>query len=103
MFFLTVKGLILYLGSKDRGPLLRNSLRLAKSYDERLRGCKVRNMNPEKAEGLSPALAEPQGIGAVLRQQWTPPSNLRGKPNPLWLATYRECSSIAIQMQSVSA
>ena len=26
---------------------------LAKSYGERLRGCNVRNMNPEKAEGLS--------------------------------------------------
>ena len=24
---------------------------LAKSYGERLRGCNVRNMNPEKAEG----------------------------------------------------
>jgi hypothetical protein len=29
---------------------------LAKSYGERLRGCNVRNMNPEKAEGLSPEL-----------------------------------------------
>jgi transposase len=26
------------------------------SYGERLRGCNVRNMNPEKAEGLSPEL-----------------------------------------------
>ncbi|MGA9555304.1 MAG: hypothetical protein WA800_20610, partial [Terriglobales bacterium] len=25
-------------------------------YGERLRGCNVRNMNPEKAEGLSPEL-----------------------------------------------
>ena len=30
--------------------------------------------------------AEPQGIGAVLRQQWTPLSNLRLEPNSLWLA-----------------
>ena len=30
--------------------------RLAKSYGERLRGCNVRNMNPEKAQGLSPEL-----------------------------------------------
>ena len=30
--------------------------RLAKSCGERLRGCNVRNMNPEKAEGLSPEL-----------------------------------------------
>ena len=29
---------------------------LAKSYGERLRGCNVRNMNPEKAESLSPEL-----------------------------------------------
>ncbi len=29
---------------------------LAKSYGERLRGCNVRNMDPEKAEGLSPEL-----------------------------------------------
>jgi transposase len=29
---------------------------LAKSYGERLRGCNVRNMNAEKAEGLSPGL-----------------------------------------------
>jgi transposase len=29
---------------------------LAKSYGERLRGCNVCNMNPEKAEGLSPEL-----------------------------------------------
>ena len=29
---------------------------LAKSYGERLRGCNVRNMNPEQAEGLSPEL-----------------------------------------------
>jgi len=36
------------LGNTARG--------LAKSYGERLRGCNVRNMNPEKAEGLSPKL-----------------------------------------------
>jgi transposase len=29
---------------------------LAKSYGQRLRGCNVRNMNPEKGEGLSPEL-----------------------------------------------
>jgi transposase len=28
----------------------------AKSYGERLRGCNVRDRNPEKAEGLSPEL-----------------------------------------------
>jgi transposase len=36
---------------------LVNTVRgLAKSHGERLRGCNVRNMNPEKAEGLSPEL-----------------------------------------------
>jgi transposase len=36
---------------------LVNTVRgLAKSYGERWRGCNVRNMNPEKAEGLSPEL-----------------------------------------------
>ena len=36
---------------------LANTVRgLAKSYGERLRGCNVRNMNPEKAAGLSPEL-----------------------------------------------
>jgi transposase len=36
------------LGNTARG--------LAKSYGERLRGCNVRDMNPEKAQGLSPEL-----------------------------------------------
>jgi transposase len=36
------------LGNTARG--------LAKSYGERLRGCNVRNMNPEKADALSPEL-----------------------------------------------
>jgi transposase len=36
---------------------LVNTVRgLVKSYGERLRGCNARNMNPEKAEGLSPEL-----------------------------------------------
>lgn len=30
--------------------------------------------------------SEPQGIGAVLRQQWTPLPNLRAERNSLWLA-----------------
>lgn len=29
---------------------------------------------------------EPQGIGAVVRQRWTPLSNIRVEPNSLWLA-----------------
>jgi transposase len=42
----------------------------AKSYGERLRGYNVRNMNPEKAEGLSPELQralEPR-MGDVLNR-----------------------------------
>jgi len=46
---------------------------LAKSYGERLRGCNARNMNAEKAEGLSPELQaalEPLLAGIeVLSQQ----------------------------------
>ena len=41
---------------------LVNTVRgLAKSYGERLRGCNVRNMDPEKAEGLSPELQRALG------------------------------------------
>ena len=36
--------------------LVNTARGLAKSYGERLRGCNVRNMNPEKAQGLSPEL-----------------------------------------------
>ena len=39
-----------------RTALVNTARGLAKSYGERLRGCNVRNMNPEKAEGLSPEL-----------------------------------------------
>jgi transposase len=39
-----------------RTGLVNTARGLAKSYGERLRGCNVRNMNPEKAEGLSPEL-----------------------------------------------
>ena len=42
---------------RTRTALTNTARDLAKSYGERLRGCTVRNMNPEKAEGLSP---EPQ-------------------------------------------
>src|SRR5580704_1296486 len=41
---------------RARTALVNTVRGLAKSYGERLRGCNVRNMNPEKAEGLSPAL-----------------------------------------------
>src|SRR5882724_971481 len=41
---------------RSRTALINTARGLAKSYGERLRGCNVRNMNPEKAEGLSPEL-----------------------------------------------
>src|SRR6202140_1946624 len=41
---------------RARTGLVNTARGLAKSYGERLRGCNVRNMNPEKAEGLSPEL-----------------------------------------------
>jgi hypothetical protein len=40
--------------SATRTGLVNTARGLAKIYCERLRGCNVRNMNPEKAEGLSP-------------------------------------------------
>jgi transposase len=39
-----------------RTGLVNTARGLSKSYGERLRGCNVRNMNPEKTEGLSPEL-----------------------------------------------
>ena len=41
---------------RTRTGLVNAARGLAKSYGERLRGCNVRDMNPEKAEGLSPEL-----------------------------------------------
>jgi transposase len=41
---------------RARTGLVDSARGLAKSYGERLRGCNVRNMNPEKAESLSPEL-----------------------------------------------
>jgi len=41
---------------RTRTGLVNSARSLAKSYGERLRGCNVRNMNPEKAESLSPTL-----------------------------------------------
>jgi transposase len=38
---------------RARTALVNTARGLAKSYGERLRGCNVRNMNPEKAEGES--------------------------------------------------
>ena len=41
---------------RARTALVNTARGLAKSYGERLRGCNVRTMNPEKAQGLSPEL-----------------------------------------------
>jgi transposase len=41
---------------RARTALVNTARGLAKSYGERLRGCNVRNMNPEKADALSPEL-----------------------------------------------
>ena len=41
---------------RARTALVNTVRGLAKSYGERLRGCNVRNMNPEKAQELSPEL-----------------------------------------------
>jgi len=41
---------------RARTALVNTARGLAKSYGERLRGCKVRNLNLEKAQGLSPEL-----------------------------------------------
>jgi transposase len=41
---------------RARTALVNTARGLAKSYGERLRGCNVRNMNREKAAGLSPEL-----------------------------------------------
>jgi transposase len=58
---------------RARTALVNTVRGLAKSYGERLRGCNVRNLNPERAEGLSPELRtalEPLLAGIeVLSQQ----------------------------------
>src|ERR1700686_4208073 len=41
---------------RSRTALINTARGLSKSYGERLRGCNPRNMNPEKAESLSPEL-----------------------------------------------
>ena len=41
---------------RARTGLVNRARGLAKSYGEHLRGCNVRNLDPEKAEGLSPEL-----------------------------------------------
>ena len=58
---------------RARTALVNTARGLAKSYGERLRGCNVRNMNPEKAESLSPELQQAlqpllAGIEAVSKQ-----------------------------------
>jgi len=49
---------------RARTALANTARGLAKSYGERLRGCNIRNMNPEKADGLSAELQK--GLGPLL-------------------------------------
>ena len=49
---------------RARTGLVNTARGLVKSYGERLRSCNIRNMNPEKAEGLSPELQ--QALGPLL-------------------------------------
>ena len=46
---------------RARTALVNTARGLAKCYGERLRGCNVRNMNPEKAEGLESGTASRTG------------------------------------------
>ncbi len=46
---------------RSRTALVNTARGLAKSYGERLRGCNVRNMNPEKAGRLKPGTASRTG------------------------------------------
>src|SRR5436190_2044612 len=60
---------------RARTALVNTARGLAKSYGEWLRGCNVRKMNPEKAEGLSPELQtalEPllAGIESICERCW---------------------------------
>ena len=57
---------------RARTGLVNAARGLAKSYGERLRGCNVRNMNPEKADGLSPELQRTLEslLSAVHCQYW---------------------------------
>jgi len=49
---------------RARTALVNTARGLAKSYGERLRGCSVRNMNPEKAEGAESGTANRTGAVA---------------------------------------
>jgi TrmH family RNA methyltransferase len=51
----------------------------------RKRGVPGVRLSPQLYGDLTLA-GEPQGIGAVLRQNWVPVSDVRAKPNSLWLA-----------------
>ena len=51
---------------RARTALINTARGLTKSYGERLRGCNPRNMNPQKAEGLSPELQA--ALGPLLKE-----------------------------------
>ena len=82
---------------RARTGLVNTARGLAKCYGERLRGCNVRNMNPEKAEGLSPELQaalEPllnaiESLSERIREYNERIENWRRKVIPRWRCSSR--------------
>jgi RNA methyltransferase, TrmH family len=66
-------------------PMLSNAFGQKLARRLRKRGVPGVRLSHQLYRDLTLA-AEPQGIGAVLHQQWTPLSNLRVERNSLWLA-----------------
>ena len=75
---------------RARTALVNTARGLAKSYGERLRGCNVRNMNPEKAAGLSaelqaalePLLAALESLSEQIREYNERIEQMAGKSYP---------------------
>jgi TrmH family RNA methyltransferase len=65
--------------------ILSNSFGRKLARRLRKRGVPGIRLSPQLYRDLTLA-AEPQGIGAVLRQTWTPLPNMRVEPKSLWLA-----------------
>jgi transposase len=81
----------------DLTALVNTARGLAKSYGERLRGCNVRNMNPEKAEGLSPELQDSlhsvQAIKGAFQSEASKPGNAFPSRFP-FLARWKHYSTV---------
>jgi transposase len=82
---------------RARTALVNTARGLAKSYGERLRGCNVRNMNPEKAEGLSPELQDSlhsvQAIKGAFQSEASKPGNAFPSRFP-FLARWKHYSTV---------